>query len=76
METVKNINEQDDSGNISIEDLKKVACLQHLSDEDLKNAVDVIVKFTEIAYEVFRLNGQDTRMVPLIKIGTNNANVP
>ena len=73
MEAGENITKRDDSENIGIEDLKKVTCLQHLSDEELTNVANVIIKFTEIVYHVCRLNAEGAALSPVVKISMNNS---
>ena len=50
---------------LSLEELKTVPCLQHLSDEKLQDAVTTIKKFTQITYEIFSRKIQE---VPVIKM--------
>ena len=53
---------------LSIEELKKVACLQGLSDGELQEAATTLKEFTEIAYEIFSA-GQSA--IPVINMNTN-----
>ena len=59
-ESILNRNED-----IMAEELKKIGCLQHLSDEGIREAVEVIKKFTEIAYSVFSAKHN---AIPVIKM--------
>ena len=50
---------------ITVKELKKIGCLQHLSDEGFHEAVEAIKKFTEIAYAVFSAKHN---AIPVIKM--------
>lgn len=65
MKAVVNKNYLNRTDDLSIEELKTVSCLQHLSDEDLFEAVTIIKKFTQISYEIFYSTIQE---VPVIKM--------
>ena len=65
MKAIVNKNLLNRTDDLSIEELKTVSCLQHLSDEDLFEAVTIIKKFTQISYEIFYSTIQE---VPVIKM--------
>ena len=65
MKAIVNKNYMYRTDDLSIEELNSVSCLQHLSEEELQEAVTTIKKFTQIAYEIFSRKIQD---VPVIKM--------
>ena len=65
MKAIVNKNYLNRTDDLSIEELKTVSCLQHLSDEELQEAVTIIKKFTQITYEIFSRKIQE---VPVIKM--------
>ena len=56
------LNRQED---LSVEELKSVSSLQHLSDEELQEAVISIKTFTQITYEIF---SRTIPEIPVIKM--------
>lgn len=50
---------------LSVEELKTISCFQHLSDEELQEALITIKTFTQITYEIFSRKMQE---VPVIKM--------
>ena len=65
MKAIVNKNYLNRTDDLSIEELKTVSCLQHLSKEDLLEAVTTIKKFSQISYEIF---SRKTQEVPVIKM--------
>ena len=65
MKAIVNKNYLNRTDDLSIEELKTVSCLQHLSDEELQEAVTTIKKFTQITYEIF---SRKIHEVPVIKM--------
>ena len=53
MKKIVNENYLNRKHDLSIEELKTVSCLQHLSNEDLQETLITIKTFTEITYEIF-----------------------
>ena len=53
---------------LSIEELKKVACLQGLSEGELKEVATTIKEFTQIVYEMFAAGQSAT---PVINMNTH-----
>ena len=50
---------------LSVEELKSVSCFQHLSDEELQEALITIKTFTQITYEIF---SRTIPEIPVIKL--------
>ena len=48
---------------LSIEELKRVACLQGLSDEELQEAATTLKEFTQIAYDIFAAGQSATAVI-------------
>ena len=65
MKAIVNKNNMNRTDDLSIEELNSVSCLQHLSEEELQEAVTTIKKFTQITYEIFSHKIQE---VPVIKM--------
>lgn len=68
MKAIINENYLNRKEDLSIEELKKVACLQGLSDEELQEVATTLKEFTQIVYEIFAA-GQSTTAV--INLNTN-----
>jgi len=65
MKAIVNKNYLNRTDDLFIEELKTVSCFQHLSDEELQEAVTTIKKFTQITYEIF---SRKIHEVPVIKM--------
>ena len=65
MKAIVNKNYLNRTDDLSVEELKTVSCLQHLSKEELQETLTTIKKFTQITYEIFSRKIQE---VPVIKM--------
>ena len=65
MLAIVNKNYMNKTDDLSIEELNSVSCLQHLSEEELQEALTTIKKFTQITYEIFSRTIQEA---PVIKM--------
>ena len=65
MKAIVNKNYMNRTDDLSIEELNSVSCLQHLSEEELQEAVTTIKKFTQITYQIF---SRKIHEVPVIKM--------
>lgn len=58
-----NKNNRDRLEDLSIEELRDVACFKHLNDEVLQEAAMTIKKFTQIAFEIFSMNRDEAPVI-------------
>ena len=65
MKAIVNENYLNRTEDLSVEELKSVSCLQHLSDEELQEAVTTIKKFTQISYEIFSHKIQEVLVIKM-----------
>ena len=68
MKAVLNNHDYSRQEDITIEDLKDVTCFKGLGDDELREAVEVIKKFTQIVYEIFAATSRD---IPVIEMNNN-----
>jgi hypothetical protein len=68
MKAIINENYLNRKEDLSIEELKKVTCLQGLSDDELQEAAATLKEFTQIVYEIFAAGQSST---PVINMNTN-----
>lgn len=74
MKIIRNNNPEKETGNITVDDLRDIECMKELTDKELQGAADFIIRFTEIAYGVFRANQADTN-APAIDININHPKI-
>ena len=63
MKTIVNEDYLNRKEDLSIEELKRVACLQGLSDEELQEAATTLKEFTQIAYDIFAAGQSATAVI-------------
>ena len=73
MKAIVNENYLNRTEDLSVEELKSVSCLQHLSDEELQEAVTTIKKFTQISYEIFSHKIQEVLVIKMNDYNTKAA---
>ena len=73
MKAIVNKNYLNRTDDLSIEELKTVSCLQHLSEEDLQETLTTIKKFTQISYGIFSRTIQETPVIKMNDIKTKAA---
>ena len=63
MKTIVNEDYLNRKEDLSIEELKKVACLQGLSDGELQEVATTLKEFTQIVYEIFSAGQSATAVI-------------
>ena len=66
MKAITNENYLNRKEDLSIEELKKVTCLQGLSDDELQEAAATLKEFTQIVYEIFAAGQSATPVINMI----------
>ena len=68
MKVIVNENYLNRKEDLSIEELKRVVCLQDLSNGELQEVATTLKEFTQIVYEIFAAGQSAT---PVINMNTN-----
>jgi hypothetical protein len=67
MKAIVTTHYQNRTEDITIEEIKQIDYFKNMKDEELKNIIITIKKYTQIVYEVFM---QNENRIPVIKMNT------